>query len=268
MRVVAHLSDLHFGRVDPAAAAGLLRDLRADPPHLAAISGDLVQNAQTSHFRAAQDFLSALPCPFLAVPGNHDIPRYNPFRRFVGDPFADYRRYVCDDLHPFFADDEIAVLGINTARAWIVDFSQGRINRRQLDDMRAAFAGQPPGVCRIVVAHHPLAPPAGAPGVRLVGRSAAAAQAMAAAGVDLTLTGHLHRSGAGDLADHHSGLTRPVATVQAATAASTRLRGEANAYHRLTVTADAVHGETRVWNGAAFAAGRRWRMTRHASPTT
>jgi 3',5'-cyclic AMP phosphodiesterase CpdA len=266
MRRLAHLSDLHFGRIDPPVAEGLLRDLIEDPPDLIVISGDTVQAALLDHFRAAAAFLARLPCPVLAVPGNHDIPRYNLFSRFFGDPFARYRRFICRDLNPFYQDDEIAVLGLNTARSWIADFSQGRVNRRQLARVHEAFARVAPGVCRILVTHHPFLPPPDAPDVRLVGRRRMALPVLETAGVELLLSGHLHRGYAGDLAAHHPALGRSIYAVQAATATSTRRRGEANAYNRLTVDGQAILCEARAWDGEKFTAVKRHRMIRHAFP--
>lgn len=262
MRTLAHLSDLHFGRVDPAAVDGLLRELTDNPVDLAVISGDLVQAALHAHFRAARTFLEALPCPALAVPGNHDIPRYNLFSRFVGDPFARYRRYVSADLSPFHIDHEIAVLGLNTARSWVLDFSQGRVNRGQLARMRDVFDGIPPNVCRVVVTHHPFLPPPDAPKIRLVGRCRLALPALEAAGVDLLLAGHLHRGYAGDLAAFHGGLGRPIMAAQAATATSTRLRGEPNAYNRIVIDDDQIVCEVLAWNGVGFTPIRRHQAAR------
>ncbi len=64
----------------------------------------------------ARDFLDKIPFPKIVVPGNHDVPLRNLFLRFVRS-LDSYRRYICDDLQPFFSDAEIAVAGVNTARA-------------------------------------------------------------------------------------------------------------------------------------------------------
>ena len=81
MTRVAHLSDLHFGRHDPRVVEGLLRDLEDQRPDLVAVSGDLTQRAREREFDAGASFLRRLPCPWLAVPGNHDIPLFDVIRR-------------------------------------------------------------------------------------------------------------------------------------------------------------------------------------------
>ena len=83
MRRLAHLSDLHFGRVDPAAVEGLLRSLEDARPDLVVVSGDFTQSARTGEFRAARAFLDRLPAPVFAVPGNHDLPQWNPVERLA-----------------------------------------------------------------------------------------------------------------------------------------------------------------------------------------
>jgi len=115
LRTILHVSDLHFGRIDPATLEPLLAAAKEIRPHVVVVSGDLTQRARAWQFREARDFLAALPQPQVVVPGNHDVPLYNVALRFA-DPLANYRRYITDDLEPFYRDDEIAVAGINTAR--------------------------------------------------------------------------------------------------------------------------------------------------------
>lgn len=69
MRIIAHLSDLHFGRVHPAIAPGLHRALVEAVPDVL-VSGDLTQRARSRKFEAAplarQSVFSQ-----VVVPGNH-----------------------------------------------------------------------------------------------------------------------------------------------------------------------------------------------------
>src|SRR3954470_9400307 len=97
MRTLVHLSDLHFGRVDPALLDPLRELVQALAPDLVVVSGDLTQRARTEQFEAARGWLDSLPGPQIIVPGNHDIALYNVFRRFV-HPLKRYKRYITDEL--------------------------------------------------------------------------------------------------------------------------------------------------------------------------
>jgi len=254
VRKLAHLSDLHFGRIDPAVVEGLLFDLVVQRPDLIVISGDLVQRARCSYFRAARAFLERLPFPYVVVPGNHDIPVYNLLARFT-DPFHNYKRFITRDLSPLHVDPEIAVLGINTARAVILDFAHGRINQQQLDRIREVFDELPPTVFKVLFTHHPFMPPPTSPQAKLVGRHRLALPALEACGVDLLLAGHLHRAYNGDIMDHHTHVARSILVAQASTATSTRLRDEPNAYNLISIAAPTVTIEVRSWEGARFEPG-------------
>ncbi len=115
MRKLAHISDLHFGRIDEEVVEALLADLRSLGPDLIVVSGDLTQRGHRHQFREARAFLDRLSAPYLVVPGNHDIPGVNMLARFAA-PFARYQRYIERDMRPLHLDAEIAVLGLNTAR--------------------------------------------------------------------------------------------------------------------------------------------------------
>ena len=130
MRTVAHLSDLHFGRVDYAIAGGLIAKLFELRPDLVVVSGDLTQRAKGREFREAKAFLDRLPRPQLVVPGNHDVPLYNIMARWL-TPLDLFRRYICEELEPLFVDAEIAVVGINSARSNTL--KSGRINQAQVE---------------------------------------------------------------------------------------------------------------------------------------
>lgn len=264
MRTLAHISDLHFGRIDHRVVEGLLTDLIATKPDLIVISGDLVQRARARHFGEARAFLERLPFPYLVVPGNHDIPVYNILRRFT-DPFGNYKRYITRDLSPFHIDSEIAVLGINTARSVIFDFSEGRMNKAQIQRVREVFCELPGHVFKVLFTHHPFLPPPDDPKTKLVGRHKLALPALETCGVDLLLAGHLHRAYSGDIMSHHTQVARSILVAQASTATSTRLRDEANAYNLISIAPPTVTFEVRSWEGAAFTGGlvSTWRKDGH-----
>ena len=94
MRRIAHLSDIHFGRVDEQVVARAVEKINELEPDLVVVSGDLTQRARTREFAAARDFLDSLPKPQLVVPGNHDVPLYNVFDRFAR-PLEKFQRFIC-----------------------------------------------------------------------------------------------------------------------------------------------------------------------------
>lgn len=258
MTAIAHLSDLHFGHEDPLATGALLADLRARRPAVVVVSGDLTQRAQEDEFRAAGAFLAALPAPWLAVPGNHDVPLYEVRMRF-GDPWKRWRAHVATDLEPLLVRGGLAVLGLNTARA--LALKGGRISREQMSLVRERLGALPEGLLKVVVTHHQFLPPPGGRAA-LVGRAAEALAALEEAGVDLLLAGHLHVGYSGDVRDAHPRVRRSMLAVQAGTAISTRGRGEPNAYNWIVASPGRVDLEVRSWSGSAFVAAASQRYVR------
>jgi 3',5'-cyclic AMP phosphodiesterase CpdA len=179
VRTIAHLSDLHFGRHDETAAERLLADVSQIKPNIVVVTGDLTQRARHRQFAAARAFLEKLPRPVVVVPGNHDVPLYDIVERFLGR-LARYRCYISAELQPFFADDEIALLGLNTARS--ATFANGRISHKQAAAIKSVFAEVPAGRLKILAIHHPLAVPVAAGGLAPVGRAAMARKALTEAG--------------------------------------------------------------------------------------
>src|SRR4051812_20149867 len=154
MRTIVHLSDLHFGRIDARILAPLIRAVAEVSPDLIAVSGDFTQRARRRQFAEARAFLDALPFRQLLVPGNHDVPLYNVAARFVA-PLASYRRYIADEVEPSFIDEEIAVVGLNTARS-LVARGGGRLSDVQVQRAVNRLKGLPAHLIKIIVTHHPF----------------------------------------------------------------------------------------------------------------
>jgi 3',5'-cyclic AMP phosphodiesterase CpdA len=250
LRTIAHISDLHFGRHDPTVTEALLADLAAQRPDLVAVSGDLTQRARRHEFAAARAFLDRLTAPLIVVPGNHDVPLYDIARRAFR-PLTRYARYISATKQPFFADTELAVLGLNTARS--ATFSNGRISLRQMEAIRSTFSEVGDTAFRVLVTHHPLTAPPHAPDRGIVGRARYALEAVAEAGVELLLTGHYHQAFTGHAASCHLAASRSVLISQAGTATSTRLRDEVNSYNLIRIDGREVGCVQRGWTGEGFA---------------
>jgi 3',5'-cyclic AMP phosphodiesterase CpdA len=244
MRTVVHVSDLHFGRVDPKLPGPLRTAIAGLAPDVVCVSGDLTQRARRSQFREAAEFLASLPGPRIVVPGNHDVPYYDVVRRFAA-PLDRFREFIEDDAFPTFIDDEIAVVGVNTARS--LTFKNGRINREQVDEVASRFRGLPDAVTRILVTHHPFDLAEGAHESDLVGRAAMAMQAFAAAGIDLFLSGHMHVTHVRTTAQRYRIDGFAALMIQAGTTTSTRGRGEANAFNVLRIGLDELTLATWRW---------------------
>lgn len=264
MRTVVHLSDLHFGRADSAVAEVLAAEIKLRSPDMIAVSGDLTQRARTREFELARDFLKLLPFSKVVVPGNHDVPLDDVISRFRS-PLEKYRRYITDDLAPFYADDEVAVVGINTARS--LTWKNGRINRQQIEASCGRLGQYGAEVTRIIVTHHPFDLPANARPHHLVGRARMAMIAFAECKVDMFLSGHLHVSSITRTLGRYQMPGHSALVIQAGTAISSRRRGEVNSWNLLRIERRHVSIERFIWSpeASSFASGGAecFRKTNH-----
>lgn len=248
MRTIVHLSDLHFGRSDPRLVEPLIKTIRDLNPNLIAVSGDLTQRARSHEFQEARAFLDAFPQPKIVVPGNHDVPLYNVFHRFFR-PLDKFRRYITEDRHPTFADDEVIVVGVSTARSLVV--KGGRINQEQLAHVKEKFCALPDEAVKILVTHHPFDLPSGHDDRDLVGRAQMAMAGLAECGADVFLAGHLHVSHTGNTAKRYNIQGHTALIVQAGTAISTRGRGEANSFNLIRLEHPEIVVARLAWDPAS-----------------
>jgi 3',5'-cyclic AMP phosphodiesterase CpdA len=263
MRQIVHLSDIHFGTANPSVVERLIEKTNEISPDLIVVSGDLTQRARKTQFAQARRFLDQLPLPQIIVPGNHDVPLFNVLRRF-GAPLTHYKRFITSDMFPFFADEEMAVLGINTARSLTI--KSGRVGKEQVEVIRERLCGLDEKLAKIIVTHHPFDLPGGFDEDDIVGRADKFMPEISECGADIFLSGHLHVSSITNSAHRYrleSG--RSALVIQAGTAASTRGRGEANSFNLieldlpfLTVKRFECRSET---NGFALATSEQFTQT-------
>lgn len=253
MRRIAHISDLHFGRVNTRLQDVLLSDIERLSPDLVVISGDLTQRAHAKEFSLAKAYIERIPFPSLVIPGNHDIPLYNVPRRFIR-PLKRYKEYITKDLNPFYIDDEIAVLGINTARS--LTLIHGQITRRQMLDIEQQFANVSPSLFKIVVTHHPFISPMGRRLRRQIAHGATALRTIDRCGVDMILAGHLHKCYTGDISAAYAKVKRPIIVANAGTAISTRVRKEPNSFNLITIDGNNMQIAMHAWDGTHYVESR------------
>ncbi|MFN2500953.1 MAG: metallophosphoesterase [Pyrinomonadaceae bacterium] len=229
MRKIVHLSDIHFGKADKAVAGRAVEKINELSPHVVVVSGDLTQRARSSEFIAAKKFLDQLPQPQIVVPGNHDIPLYNVFDRFFR-PLHKFQKYVTADLTATYFDDELAIVGVNTARSFVV--KGGRINHEQIAFIQSKLCALDDKLLKIVVTHHPFDLPANSHHTDVVGRAEKAMPLISQCGGDVFLAGHLHVGHIETTAKRYKLENGRVALViQAGTATSIRVRGESQSFN-------------------------------------
>jgi 3',5'-cyclic AMP phosphodiesterase CpdA len=244
MKTLVHLSDLHFGRIDETLLEPVIATVTEVKPDVLVVSGDLTQRARSHQFKEAREFLDKLPSPQIVVPGNHDVPLHNVFARFL-QPLDKYKEFITDDLEPFYADEEVAILGINTARSLTI--KDGRINEGQIESIRSRLCPYPDDVVKIIVTHHPFDLPEGHDEDELVDRAQLAMEAIAKCGADVLLAGHLHISHTGHSSARYKIAGHSALVVSAGTATSTRGRGETNSFNVLRVKHPFINVERLSW---------------------
>jgi 3',5'-cyclic AMP phosphodiesterase CpdA len=258
---IAHLSDLHFGHHDEPLAATLAPELKDQKFDLIVISGDFTQDGEEDEFQMARKFIDSLDAPVFAVPGNHDVPQRNMLQRVI-NPYGLYRRYIDKELEPMVEMGGVVLVGLRTSRRFTPDmnWSNGFLDRKQIDALEGRLAQTSPFAIRVVVAHHPLLyPETGEPKrQRRVRRADRALEKFWHLGVRLVLSGHFHLSYVrvhempGDVEEGvPKGLRRataaPILVAQTSSTISTRLRGHPNAYNLIEIEGDTIEIAVREW---------------------
>lgn len=186
-----HVSDVHFGAEDKAAIAWFGDAVRREQPDAIIMTGDLTMRARTAEFEAAAEWLESLGRPVTVEVGNHDLPLYNLFARFVR-PYQRYKRLERMIERPLEIKGVAIVPLKTTARfqfRW--DWSKGYVGPKALARTLDLIDKVPKDDLIFIAAHHPLVDV----GTRSSGETdggAAALEAVVAAGAHAVLSGHVH----------------------------------------------------------------------------
>ena len=268
--IIFHASDVHFGKPHlPELSEALVRFVHDLGPDAAVISGDLTQRAKATEYRAARAFLDALaPYPVITTAGNHDVPLYRIWER-VFAPYRNYRALIGPDLDMVLDIEGKGVPG--GARFVALDSSSprraivnGRVTARQLEFADKSFAAAPAAALRVLVVHHNLVDPGDGPKAPPLRDAGRILDRLPRWGVDLVLSGHIHRSylgGGGEGAGPDGG----VPVILAGTASSNRGRGRErgrNSFNLIRVGESGIEAKVYLysWDAGRFqpAGSRRY----------
>ena len=256
---LAHLSDPHFGCENGDAVEAAVAAVTGFAPDLTIISGDLTSGGRAHEFEAARAWLDRLPQPRIITPGNHDVPYWNlPLRLFA--PFARYKRYLGPALETAVDLPGLAVRSLNTARGAQprLDWSKGAINLAAVRTAAAELSADSKAL-KVLVCHHPLVEMRNAVVSGGVHRGSAAAGILAAAGVDLILTGHVHNPFAFKIR-----FPEELSYAIGAGTLSLRTRGTPAGFSIIVADAETIRMTALGWTGANFEPFMRWTAPRHA----
>ncbi|MBB3910314.1 metallophosphoesterase family protein [Sphingomonas desiccabilis] len=186
-----HVSDVHFGAEDRAAVAWFDRAVKAEKPDAIIMTGDLTMRARSREFEQASAWLEGLQRPTTVEVGNHDLPYFNPFARFLM-PYHRYKQLERVIEQPLDIRG-ITVVPLKTTARFQMRFnwSKGFVGKKALQTSLGLLDAVPKGDLVFVAAHHPLIEA----GTRSTGKTRhgrEALEALAAAGVDAVLSGHVH----------------------------------------------------------------------------
>ncbi len=231
--VLFHVSDLHFGYEDQAALDWFMAEVERDRPDAVLCTGDLTMRGTAREFAAAQAWLARLPVPVRIEPGNHDVPYYwYPLRRM----FLPYARFKAlrHEVERQQVWPELVVAPLKTVgRAQLrLNWSKGRVRISELDETLRILAREADRPLKLVTCHHPLVD-ADTEGTGSTRGGQRALAALARAGADAVLSGHVHDPF--DLIVEADGL--PIRLIGAGTL-SQRLRATPPSYNRLDWSAD------------------------------
>jgi len=154
MSVLVQISDPHFGTEQPLVVLALLELIQREKPDVAVLSGDITQRARRGEFAEAKRFVDGLDVPrTLVIPGNHDIPLFNPFARLF-HPYANFCRAFGEELEPEHDSESLLVVCVNTTRRQ--RHVDGEVSDAQIERISARLRQAKAAQLRIVVTHQPV----------------------------------------------------------------------------------------------------------------
>ncbi len=211
-----------------------------------------------SEFIDAKEWLAKLPKPLVSYPGNHDVPALNHIVDRFFSPFRRFRKYISEVEEPSAKLGDVGSLttvNSSTPFGLHLDWSRGFLGPMQLQAIQSFFGGLPLEELRVLGMHHPLLG-SGEKARALVSPIGLVETIFEHARVDLVLTGHFHQSKIALFPEPREKEKTPPArrlvVSQAPSICSTRLKGEPNGFHLLTISRSDIEIELWRWHDDRF----------------
>lgn len=220
MRII-HISDLHFGMYQDHIREIFLAEIALLKPEIIIISGDLTQRAKKHQFELLQSFLQCLPGIVLVVPGNHDIPLYNLFRR-IFYPFHAYKKYIAKRFNAQFSEDSLAILGVNSVDPYQI--KDGQLSSKIIKKIKQYFRVEQKAV-NILFFHHNFDHIEGLH--KPLENETQFLSYLRSSNIDIVCTGHLHFAHVSLIRKNNM---KPCLILHAGTLLCTRSRDALNSY--------------------------------------
>lgn len=254
MTSILHFADIHFGVEDRAAMEAIHDFALGLKPDLTLICGDITQDGKTSEFKDAAEWIKKFPGPKLITPGNHDTPTFNVFIRAT-NPFGRYDKYIKPLSEPFYADKNVMIVPMKTARGIQakLDWSLGVVNMDILEKKIRQLHTSKPGTLKMIAVHHPLIYPSTSPLDKVTKNGEEAIQRLSDENIDAVISGHIHTP---FFLERYPGDT--VVTAIGAGTLSTRLRSKPASFNHIQITKTELSITAIDWIDGKYTAQQPW----------
>lgn len=201
---IAHISDLHVSShyFVPEWAYKVIDHINSEGVDLVIITGDITMDGHPHEYDQALSILNGIDTEMFIVPGNHDAMNggYEIFEEIFGT------------RKPFFENDEVAILGMDSSEP---DINDGKIGRHNYPIIRERLTKDK--VTIMALHHHVIPVPRTGREFNILSDSGDVLKLCVDLKLDLVLSGHRHLPWIWELQDTHF--------VTAGTACTRRLKG-------------------------------------------
>lgn len=254
------MSDLHFGTEVDSVVECVRARVKKLEPQLIVVTGDITQRARKEQFFAARKFLDQLaPIPIISTPGNHDIPLFDLWARFI-HPYKGYTQYFKGSLSGFYSQDGAEVLSLNSTN--YLRHVQGELDLDFLEQGLSQFKES----IRVVAFHHPMDCIQDIDVVNLLINRSEAIKLFSQYRIDLVVGGHIHDPVTRCSHLRYPEVSKPFILSVAGTTVSHRIRKKApNSFNVYDFEKDgllSMHFRRFEFNGSDFESKTEQRFTR------